>query len=88
MSDVSQRTVFYFWDKGYLKFLPFCRVNIGGNQMMESWDGLVCPQFKTPDVNFQNWDPKEPNRMITGMEEIDSDRAEGLIGGSGGDMPL
>lgn len=88
MSDVEQRTIFYFWDNGYLKFLPFCRVNIGGNQMMEPWSGLVCPQFKTSGVNFQNWNPKEAAILITGMEQIDPDLAASAVGGTGGDMPL
>lgn len=102
MSDVVQRTVYWYKDKvnvydatdgitlvrEYIKFLPFCKVLINGKGYVEPWNGVVTANWKVNDVNMQNFNPSEESNMITSMEEIDPHKFRILLSGDANDTRL
>ena len=102
MSDVKRRTVFYYKDKKtiynstdsinevieYIKFLPFCMVNVGWANYVEPWTGMVTANLLPADTGFANYDPSNECNMITDMKEVDVHSFMTLLSGSADDPRL
>jgi hypothetical protein len=88
MSDIQRRTVFYYRDKvktydatdginktvEYIKFMPWCKVNVNGQNYLEPWSGTISANWKASDVGFDNFDATTSCNMITDMVEVDPDK--------------
>lgn len=93
MSTVQRRTVFYYRDKvktynatdgindniTYIKFMPWCKVNVNGQIYLEPWSGSISANWKAPDVGLENFDATNDCNMITDMVEIDPDKFSVLM---------
>jgi len=102
MSEVVRRTIYFYRDKKteynatdginviteYIKFHPFCKVNVGGKTYIEPWQGLVTANWKPLEVGFSNFDPDNAENMITGIEEVNPDKFQQLLSGDANNTVL
>lgn len=89
MSDVTKRTVFYYKDKEYIKFLPFCMATVNGVNYVEPWNGLVSPNYaQVGDGMSAEWNPQNSCNLITDMKEVDVDKFGILLSGNADDPRL